>query len=119
VTTTLTDELRVHFEDAREFFAASEYTDREFWIGVCDRALGRDPAYDALGHILRPRRYRYCEGHGAQKALVAKTPVGCALPARNYDHAQCLRGAAKSLGRRASVRQVAPNKPERLVTLLT
>jgi len=119
MSTPLTSEMRGAFERFRDYMTGSDFIDREFWIGVCDRALGRDPAYDALGHILRPRRYRYCEGHGAQKALVAKTPAGCSLPARNYDHAQCLRSAAKKLGRRVKVRQAAPNKPERLVTFLT
>jgi hypothetical protein len=119
VTTALPDAQRANFENLREYLAASDFTDRAFWLGVCDRALGRDPEYDALGRILRPRRYRYAAAHGAIKALVAATPVHGVLLAQNIDHANCLRSAAKGMGRTVKVRQVIPGKPERNVTLLS
>ena len=122
MSTPLTEASRASFESLRDYFTSPEgagYFDSAFWIGVCDRALGRDPAYDALGHIVRPRRYRYADGWGANKALVAETPANGVLWARNIDHANCLRDAAKKLGRKVRVRQVTPGKPERSVILLT
>jgi len=119
--TTLTTDERASLESLRDFLADSDYADRGYWLGAIDRALGRFTAEEtALERMLhpRPRKYRYCESHGAQKALVAATPPGGVLKARNYDHAQVLRSAARHLGRRVSVRQVTPGKPERHVTLL-
>ena len=118
--TTITDAEKTSLESLHDYLAHSDFTDSEKWVVAIDRALGRDiTVCNTLGHILRPRKYRHCAGHGAQKALVAATPIGGVLKARNYAHAQTLRNTAKLLGRRVQVRQATPGSAERNVTLLT
>lgn len=116
---TLSPDEIIDLESLRDYLAPSDYTDRARWLAAIDRALGRDPVSNALGQILRPRKYRHGVGHGALKALVAATPPGGVLAASNYARAQCLRNAATHLGRRVKVRQAVPGKPKRNVTLLT
>ena len=119
-TTTHTTDERASLESLRSYLADSDYADRWYWLGAIDCALGLAAVGDnaPASLLLKPRKYRHCAGHGAQKTLVAATPIGGVLPARNYAHAQTLRNTAKLLGRRVQVRQATPGSIARNVTLL-
>jgi len=115
--TTITDAEKTSLKNLRHYLAHSDFTDRAIWIAAIGRALGCVTTEDAaLARLLPKRPYA---GHGAHKTLIAATPPGGVLKARNYAHAQTLRNTAKLLGRRVQVRQATPGSIARNVTLLT
>lgn len=103
----------------RDHLAGSDFSARGEWIAGIDRVLACGTTH-VLGRIMRKpaAHFRYCAGHGAQKALIAATPPGGVLEAQSWPHAQSIRAVAKTLGRRAQVRSVKRGQPKRLVTLI-
>ena len=101
------DMLRT-LQSLRDFVLAGNFTDGAEYCGALERAMHRIKGGG--------RRKRFA--HGQHKALVAATPPGGTLPARDHSHAACLCAVARSMKRKAVMRRVAPGKPERTVTLI-
>lgn len=102
-----TDMLR-SLQSCRDFIVSERFADGPEWVGALDRIISRTRG------DTRQKRH----ANGQLKALVASTPAGGVIAARDHSHAVSLRNAAKSMQRRARIKRVTPGKPERTVTLL-
>lgn len=95
-------------QSLRDFLLVGNFPDSPEWVGTLDRIISR-----ARGD----RRHKR-HANGQLKALVANTPAGGVLAARDHSHALSLRNAAISMQRRVKIKRVTPGKPNRTVTLL-